>query len=151
MKQPGQIILADEIDSHLGKFTALEGQKLVAIFLGTTPKDQVPAITPIMNSFGWFQASLIEAEVEIQAGERHIKRTIFRAETLLEGAEGAVRFARRQVMDLGGEMISLVVHVVKIGTVGEDGVPAHARAGRVLVWDADCGSTLDALVAGLAL
>ena len=83
--------------------------------------------------------------------QRVQKRTIFRAEGRDDGAAAAVRFARRQVMELGGEMTSLDVQVVKLGEVDEAGVPVHTRAGRLFAWDQDCGSTLDSLVAGLAL
>lgn len=155
--RPGIVLLSDEFDCQSGKLTALEGQKLVHVFLGTCRVDQVPQITGALNALGWYQTEFFEAVVEIEGKppvedlDPITRRTLFRAEGRDEAAAAAVRFARRQVMEAGGEMTSLVVFVVKLGGVTDDGVPNHVRAGRLLAWDPDCGSTLDSIVAGLAL
>lgn len=154
----GEVLLSDKFECHKGVLTALEGQKLVSIFLGTCKEGQIPAVTPFMNTFGWFQTQFWQAEVEIllpydtvEENRRIIRNTLISCQGKRDAGEAAVRFARKQVMDAKGEMLSLAVHVIQLGHVAMDGTPMHKRMGRLLAWDQDCGTPLDAIVAGLDL
>ena len=150
----GEVLLTGQLDCHKGRLTALEGQQLVLLFLGTTRIGQIPGVSDFMEVCGWRKEECYEVQASLcYASEPGIpnvgRRTIFRAENARAAAESATRFARRQAMELdAGAVVSAIsLSVVKLGPVLEDGTAHHVRGATVLEWNWNKKDTLDEAVA----
>lgn len=117
--EQGQVLLASEVLSQMGRLVANDDGKLVLIFLGTVAKDGIPAVVPTLNKLGWFRHDMYQVVVKSEGED---KGTLFQEETPLEAIEAARRFAKKNGV---GVIRDIELRTVRFGQIDEDGAPKH--------------------------